>query len=140
MSYTSGMSSGGRMGYPPPPGPGPHFGPHGPPGYGQPIAPSEQIYSRQQGISEPVKNQNIIISTGDQFRSKPVVATCPICQKGVTTEVTEKCNWRACLCCWFTGCCIFACYQGCKGKECGCHDYDHNCPNCKQPLGSYVAC
>ena len=111
----------------------------------------QQGYPVQQGYGQPLTNyQNPIIipiqtaptvveNTPIKFSKSPMSAVCPGCKATVTTNIRDEFNWSACLFCCCTLFVIFACVQICNGKDIGCTDVKHFCPNCGQMIGGYVA-
>ena len=104
-------------------------------GYGQPVI-------MQPNGNVIIVNHSIptIITSSPASRSKyPVSMTCLFCQLPITTIVEQTWNCGACCLCYLTGFCLFACIQVCSGKEIGCYDSIHRCPNCGSTLGTYSA-
>ena len=73
------------------------------------------------------------------FSKMTVSMACFFCRLPITTVVENNFNCGACVLCYITGCCIFVCIQACLGKEIGCCDATHRCPNCGAILGKYTA-
>ena len=128
--------------------------PQGYPGQGYPVQqvyPVQQGYPLQQGYGQPLSNyQNAVIvpvqtvptvvaNNPIKFTKSPMAIVCPRCTASITTNIQEECNWSACGLCCYTGFCIFACIQCCNGKDIGCTDVKHYCPNCGQLIGGYIA-
>ena len=112
---------------------------------------AQQGYVVQQGYGQPLTNyQNpniipiqtvptVVVNAPTKFTKSPMSLVCPRCKASITTNIQEEFNWSAfCLCC-FTCFVIFACIQCCNGKDLGCTDVKHFCPNCGQMVGGYVA-
>ena len=100
-------------------------------GYGQPI-------SYQQNSNNILVNQvkpTYLISAPVKFRRSPVSIVCPHCKVLVNTVVEETFNCLTCCLYCLTGCIIYPCIQCCNGKEVGCCDTKHKCPNCGTILG-----
>ena len=96
----------------------------------------------QPGGNVIVVNQalpTIITSSPATLSRNPVSMTCFFCHLPITTVVENNFNCGACVLCYITGCCIFVCIQACLGKEIGCCDATHRCPNCGAILGKYTA-
>ena len=112
--------------------------------------PAQQGFQVQQGYGQPIyayQNPSIIIpiqtvprpSAPIKFTKSPMAIICPRCGASITTNIQEECNWSACCLCCYTGFCIFACIQCCNGKDIGCTDVKHFCPNCGNLIGGYIA-
>jgi hypothetical protein len=100
-------------------------------GYGQPL-------SYQQNSNNILVNQvkpTYLVSAPVKFRRSPVSIVCPHCKVLVNTDVEETFNCLTCCLYCLTGCIIYACIQCCNGKEVGCCDTKHKCPNCGTILG-----
>ena len=138
-----------QQGYPPQPGyqPQPINPPQ--PGYpSQPAYPTQPGISIQAGYGQPISYQqnsnNILVnqvkptylvSAPVKFRRSPVSIVCPHCKVLVNTVVEETFNCLTCCLYCLTGCIIYPCIQCCNGKEVGCCDTKHKCPNCGTILG-----
>ena len=112
----------GQQGYPPQQG------------YGQPIGTYQN-----PAIIIPVQTVPRVVSVPIKFTKSPMAIVCPRCGASVTTVTQEECNWSACCLCCYTGFHIFACIQCCNGKDIGCTDVKHSCPNCGNLVGGYIA-
>ena len=103
--------------------------------------PTQQVYAQPVIVSPGNINSLVVnqpINTNIVFGRAPVEAICPRCKAPVTTVVEDRCNGAAWgFCC--VASCIYACYQSYRGKDLGCTDTQHFCPNCKQIIGAYVA-
>ena len=111
----------------------------------------QQEYPVQQGYGQPLtyyQNPIIIpiqtvptvrINSPLKFKKSPMSVICPRCKATVTTNIQDEFNWSACLFCCCTLFVIFACVQICNGKDIGCTDVKHFCPNCGQMIGGYDA-
>ena len=109
----------------------------------QQYATSVMISSLPQNGGTIIVNQAVppvIISSHNYLGTSPVSITCPLCKKSITTNVETSCNCATCLLCWITGFILFACIQCCSGKEIGCCDAIHKCPNCSNIIGTYSSC
>ena len=108
--------------------------------YGSPVIISSSL---PQGGNAIIINQpppSLVITTTLQMNgTSPVPMTCPYCRKQITTSVEKNCNCITCFLCWVTGFCFCCCYQLCVGKEVGCCDANHRCPNCHQLIGQYYS-
>ena len=105
--------------------------------YGTPI-----IIGNRQG-SGIVVNQGtsaIVVNPGFVLGTVPVSILCPFCKRPITTIVEKNFNCGTCLLCWCTGLLLFICIQSCSGKEIGCCDAVHKCPNCGNVVGEYSSC
>ena len=103
--------------------------------------PPQQVYAQPVIISPANINSLIVnqpINNNIVFGRTPLEAICPRCQSPVTTVVEDRCNGAAWgFCC--VASCFYACYQSYRGKDLGCTDTQHSCPNCKQIIGAYIA-
>ena len=102
-------------------------------GYGQSIATYQN-----PAIIIPVQTAPRVVAP-IKFTKSPMAIVCPRCGASITTNIQEECNWSACCLCCYTGFVIFACIQCCNGKDLGCTDVKHFCPNCGNLIGGYIA-
>ena len=84
--------------------------------------------------------ETISLSEINSWGSIPHEVTCPFCHKKVVTSVEENCNMASCCLCFWLSCIIWAAILYCTGKEIGCVDAIHKCPNCKNVIGVYHSC
>ena len=103
--------------------------------YGQPVL----FASNSNSIMTNQSIHTVLVSTRIIFGRSPISIVCPRCKVPVTTVTEDNFNWSACCLCFFTLFVIFACIQCFRGKEIGCTDTKHLCPNCGQFIGGYVA-
>ena len=102
--------------------------------------PPQQMYG-QPIIVSPINTNALVVNQPTEkivFGRAPLAACCPYCRANITTVVEDVCNGAAfsfCCICF----CIYACYQSSRGKDLGCSDTKHRCPNCKRVIGSYIA-
>ena len=73
-------------------------------------------------------------------RSTPYLTVCPFCRMQVMTSSIQTFNCCTCLLCWCTGIVWFCIIQALRGKDVGCYDAIHKCPNCGQTIGIYESC
>ena len=103
--------------------------------------PPQQVYAQPVIVSPANINSIVVnqpINNGIVFGRTPLEAVCPRCKSPVTTVVEDRCNGAAWgFCC--VASCIYVCYQCVRGKDLGCNDTQHFCPNCKCMIGAYVA-
>ena len=101
----------------------------------------QQVYAQPVVISTPYINSIMLNQPTNNniiFGRTPVEAFCPRCGINITTVVEDRCNGAAWgFCCAFS--CIYACYQSYRGKDLGCNDTTHSCPNCRQMIAAYIA-
>ena len=88
----------------------------------------------------PLPIHCIPLSDINSWGSMPHNATCPFCHQNVTTLVEANCNMGSCCLCFWLSCIIWAIILLCMGKEIGCADATHKCPNCKNVIGVYRSC
>ena len=103
-----------------------------------------QITYAQPVVVQPVPTAAIVVNqpavhVGFTARTMPMNTSCPFCKMPITTITNLELNCGA-FCCCLLGCYIFfACYQCCNGKEIGCYDCSHTCPNCGNMIGKYIS-
>ena len=73
-------------------------------------------------------------------RATPYLTVCPYCRLQVMTSSIQTFNCCTCLLCWCTGLIWFCIIQSIRGKDIGCYDAVHKCPNCGQTIGVYESC
>ena len=88
----------------------------------------------------PLPIHCIPLSDINTWGSIPHNVTCPFCHQNVTTTVEASCNMGSCCLCFWLSCIIWAIILLCMGKEIGCADANHKCPNCKNVIGVYRSC
>ena len=88
----------------------------------------------------PIPIHTIPLSDINSWGSIPRKVTCPYCHQNVTTSVTASCNMGSCCLCFWLSCIIWAIILLAMGKEIGCADATHKCPNCKNIIGVYRSC
>jgi hypothetical protein len=92
----------------------------------------------------PVNNQVLpnqpIFRNPFEFKTLPVLCTCPNCKNNVTTIVQTNFNWPNCCCCFWTGLIWWIIFQLIRNKELNCDDAVHICPVCNFQIGNYTAC
>ena len=76
----------------------------------------------------------------NQWGTFPQSVECPFCHKKVTTNVEASCNMGSCCLCFWLSCITWAIVLLIRGKEIGCADATHRCPNCKNVIGVYRSC
>ena len=98
----------------------------------QPIIPiNNQIIPAQQ-------EQEIYIKP-KEFKTKPVVCTCPNCKEIVTTSVYRDLNTVNFICCCW--CCLcWLVFQLVRDKDLNCDDAVHRCPKCYHEIRKYRVC
>ena len=84
--------------------------------------------------------QNISLSEINTWGTMPHNINCPFCHKYITTLVETNCNIGSCCLCFWLSCLVWAAILLFKGKEIGCADATHKCPNCKNVIGIYHSC
>ena len=111
------------------------------------------VSNNQQETQNDNSNQPIIVnqvnpapvhciplSDINTWGSIPHNVTCPFCHQNVLTSVEASCNMGSCCLCFWLSCIIWAIILLCMGKEIGCADATHKCPNCKNVIGIYRSC
>ena len=98
---------------------------------------NQPIFISQEG---PLPVHVIPLSDINKWGSLPHTVTCPFCHQNVTTSVEASCNMGSCCLCFWLSCIIWALILLCMGKEIGCADATHKCPNCKNVIGVYRSC
>ena len=88
----------------------------------------------------PLPIHCIPLSDINTWGSFPHNVTCPFCHQDVTTSVEASCNMGSCCLCFWLSCVVWAIILLCMGKEIGCADATHKCPNCKNVIGVYRSC
>ena len=88
----------------------------------------------------PLNIHCIPISAINSWGSIPHTLICPFCNQNVTTLVEASCNMGSCCLCFWLSCITWAIILLCMGKEIGCADATHKCPNCKNVIGVYRSC
>ena len=88
----------------------------------------------------PLPIHCIPLSDINKWGSIPHNVACPFCHQNVTTIVEASCNMGSCCLCFWLSCIIWAIILLCMGKEIGCADATHKCPNCKNVIGVYRSC
>ena len=73
-------------------------------------------------------------------KSTPYLTVCPFCRNQVMTSSIRTFNICTCLLCWCTGLVCFCIIQSMRGKDIGCYDAEHRCPNCGKTIGMYESC
>ena len=76
----------------------------------------------------------------NQWGTFPHSVECPFCHKKETTNVEASCNMGSCCLCFWLSCITWAIVLLIRGKEIGCADATHRCPNCKNVIGVYRSC
>ena len=74
------------------------------------------------------------------MKATPYLTVCPYCRNQVMTSSIQTFNCCTCLLCWCTGLIWFCIIQSIRGKDIGCYDAVHKCPNCGQTIGIYESC
>ena len=74
------------------------------------------------------------------MQATPYLTVCPYCRNQVMTSSIQTFNCCTCLLCWCTGLIWFCIIQSIRGKDIGCYDAVHKCPNCGQTIGIYESC
>ena len=74
------------------------------------------------------------------MQATPYLTVCPYCRLQVMTSSIQTFNCCTCLLCWCTGLLCFCIIQSIRGKDIGCYDAVHKCPNCGQTIGMYESC
>ena len=111
------------------------------------------VLNNQQEIQNDNSNQPIIVNQANPapihviplsdintWGTLPHNITCPFCHQNVMTSVEASCNMGSCCLCFWLSCIIWAIILLCMGKEIGCADATHKCPNCKNVIGVYRSC
>ena len=76
----------------------------------------------------------------NEWGTYPHKVECPFCHKEVNTSVEASCNMGSCCLCFWLSCVTWAIILLFMGKEIGCADATHRCPNCKNVIGIYRSC
>ena len=105
----------------------------------QNIIPRESLPMLINQIS-PSQIQRIPKKIINQWGTFPSEVECPFCHKNVKTKVQTNCNVGSCCLCFWLSCIIWAVILLFRGKEIGCNDATHKCPNCKNVIGVYHSC
>ena len=98
---------------------------------------NQQIITNQVN---PAPVHCIPLSDINTWGSLPHNVTCPFCHQNIMTSVEASCNMGSCCLCFWLSCIIWAIILLCMGKEIGCADATHKCPNCKNVIGVYRSC
>ena len=98
---------------------------------------NQPVFISQEG---PLPVHCIPLSDINKWGSLPHTVTCPFCHQNVTTSVEASCNMGSCCLCFWLSCIIWAIILLFMGKEIGCADATHKCPNCKNVIGVYRSC
>ena len=88
----------------------------------------------------PDEIRSIPNTTINEWGTFPHEVECPFCHKDVTTSVEANCNIGSCCLCFWLSCITWAIILLIMGKEIGCADATHRCPNCKNVIGVYRSC
>ena len=88
----------------------------------------------------PLPIRSIPLSVINSWGSIPHNVICPYCNQNILTNVQASCNMGSCCLCFWLSCIIWAIILLCMGKEIGCADATHKCPNCKNVIGVYRSC
>ena len=88
----------------------------------------------------PAQIQRIPKKTINEWGTFPGEVECPFCHKNIKTNVQTNCNIGSCCLCFWLSCIIWAIILLVRGKEIGCNDATHRCPNCKNVIGVYHSC
>ena len=88
----------------------------------------------------PSQIQRIPKKTINEWGTFPGEVECPFCHKNIKTNVQTNCNIGSCCLCFWLSCIIWAIFLLVRGKEIGCNDATHRCPNCKNVIGVYHSC
>ena len=88
----------------------------------------------------PSQIQRIPKKTINEWGTFPSEVECPFCHKNIKTNVQTNCNIGSCCLCFWLSCIIWAIILLVRGKEIGCNDATHRCPNCKNVIGVYHSC
>ena len=76
----------------------------------------------------------------NEWGTFPHEVQCPFCHKKIQTNVETSCNMGSCCLCFWLSCITWAIILLISGKEIGCADAIHRCPNCKNIIGTYRSC
>ena len=76
----------------------------------------------------------------NEWGTFPHEVQCPFCHKKIQTNVETSCNMGSCCLCFWLSCITWAIILLILGKEIGCADAIHRCPNCKNIIGTYRSC
>lgn len=101
----------------------------------QPVAYIQPVIASNQVIPN-----TMIIRNPQDFKTIPIVCTCPNCKNTVTTIVTTNFNALNCLCCFCTSLLCWILFQCMRDKEISCNDAIHVCPHCQYVIQNYSAC
>ena len=88
----------------------------------------------------PSQIQRIPKKTINEWGTFPGEVECPFCHKNIKTNVQTNCNIGSCCLCFWLSCIFWAIILLVRGKEIGCNDATHRCPNCKNVIGVYHSC
>ena len=88
----------------------------------------------------PSQIQRIPKKTINEWGTFPGEVECPFCHKNIKTNVQTNCNIGSCCLCFWLSCIIWKIILLVRGKEIGCNDATHRCPNCKNVIGVYHSC
>ena len=88
----------------------------------------------------PSQIQRIPKKTINEWGTFPGEVECPFFHFFIKTNVQTNCNIGSCCLCFWLSCIIWAIILLVRGKEIGCNDATHRCPNCKNVIGVYHSC
>ena len=88
----------------------------------------------------PTEIHSIPNTVINEWGTFPHEVECPFCHKNVKTNVEASCNMGSCCLCFWLSCVTWAIILLIMGKEIGCADATHRCPNCKNVIGVYRSC
>ena len=112
---------------------------------------SNNIYGNPIQIEQKGQTQDIMenqvqpiikdkLNYNKKLGSIPMFMICPKCNVPIITNVEISFNIFSCILCFISSGWLWMLYQICRGKEIGCMDAIHICPNCGKLAAKYDSC
>lgn len=87
-----------------------------------------------------IQTNVVVIQDSSNFKTIPIVATCPNCRSNAITQVELIFSWSNYACYFYCTPLIWILYQSCRNKDISCNNSKHYCGSCGAMLATYHAC
>ena len=101
---------------------------------------NNQNNNRKSVSNNQVVQNVIVVNDMTNFKTNPIIATCPSCRTNGLTNVDLIFSWANYACYMYTTPLIWIIYQSCRGKDISCNNSKHYCTGCGTILAYYNAC
>ena len=108
--------------------------------YAPPIINNRPITNSNPIIKNQTSSANIVLFNPNILYLDPITIRCPLCQRLVTTNVENSCNYRSLFLFCITGFIPYFCIQCNRYKGYCCRNAVHYCPKCNGKIGIYSSC